>query len=72
MPSASFPTRVLAPYARLSLASALPALFVSDAEYASGFYIFALANSVTYAAVFAVVVVQHARENTIRPHGNRP
>ncbi len=52
-----------APYAVLSLASALPALLVRDAEYASGFYIFALVNAVIYAAVFAVIVVQHAREN---------
>ena len=55
----------IAPYAALSLASALPAFLVSDADYASGFYVFALANAVTYAAVFAVIVVQHARENAI-------
>ena len=61
--------RSVAPYAALSLASALPALFVPDAEFASGFYIFALANAVAYAAVFAIIVVQHARENAISPIG---
>ena len=44
-------------------------LCVPDAEFASGFYIFALANAVAYAAVFAVIVVQHARENAIGPIG---
>jgi len=63
------PLRATMPYAALSLASALPAVLVSDAGYASGFYIFALANSITYAAVFAVVVVQHARENAIEHAG---
>ena len=57
------PVRAIAPYAALSLASSLPALLVADADHASGFYIFALANAVTYAAVFAVIVVQHCREN---------
>ncbi len=59
------PARVVAPYAVLSLASALPALFVADADYASGFYIFAILNAATYAMVFAVIVIQHARENTV-------
>lgn len=61
------PLRAVVPYAALSLASALPALLVSDADYASGFYVFSLANAVVYAAVFAVIVVQHARENGIKP-----
>lgn len=59
--------RSIAPYAALSLASALSALLVPDAEFASGFYIFALANAVTYGLVFAVIVVQHARENGVSP-----
>ncbi len=63
------PARVLLPYAVLSLASALPALVVSDADYASGFYIFAILNAATYAVVFAVIVIQHARENAIKVTG---
>ena len=59
------PMRSIAPYAVLSLASALPALLVSDAGSASGFYIFALANALVYATVFVIIVVQHARENGI-------
>ena len=59
------PARVVAPYAILSLASALPALMVSDADYASGFYIFAILNAAIYALVFAVIVIQHARENKV-------
>ena len=63
----ALPLRAVAPYAALSLASALSALCVSDAEFASGFYIFALVNAVVYAAVFAVIILQHARENGIKP-----
>jgi cellulose synthase (UDP-forming) len=63
------PGRVLAPYAVLSVASALPAILVSDTDQASGFYIFAIANAAIYALVFAVVVIQHARENTVRYAG---
>ena len=60
---APLPARVLLPYVLLSLLSALPALLVSNAEEASGFYIFAIVNAATYAVVFAVAVIQHAREN---------
>jgi cellulose synthase (UDP-forming) len=60
------PLRVLAPYAFLSVASVLPVLFVDNARYASGFYIFASLNAVIYAAIFAVVVVMHGRENRVR------
>jgi len=59
------PLRATVPYAALSLASALPAILVSDAGYASGFYLFAIVNAVIYAAVFAVTVIQHGRENSI-------
>ena len=63
------PARVLAPYAILSIASALPAIVIHDVDQASGFYIFAIVNSAIYALVFAVVVIQHARENTVRYAG---
>ena len=63
---AQLPARVLFPYAVLSLLSALPAILVSNAEEASGFYIFAIVNAVTYAVVFAVAVVRHVRENPVK------
>src|SRR5262249_38927667 len=63
---APLPARVLLPYAVLSLASALPAILVSDAEEASGFYLFGAVNAAIYALVFAVAVIQHARENQLK------
>jgi cellulose synthase/poly-beta-1,6-N-acetylglucosamine synthase-like glycosyltransferase len=60
------PLRVLAPYAFLSVASVLPVLFIDNAKYASGFYIFASLNAVIYAAIFAIVVIMHGRENNVR------
>jgi cellulose synthase (UDP-forming) len=63
------PARVLVPYAVLSVASASPAILASDVGQASGFYILAIVNSAIYAIVFAVVVIQHARENTVRYAG---
>ncbi|MGN6779490.1 glycosyltransferase family 2 protein [Rhizobium sp.] len=59
------PFRVLAPYALLSLASVLPVLSVS-AEESSGFYIFATINAAIYTLLLLVIIVQHARENTLR------
>jgi cellulose synthase (UDP-forming) len=64
------PMRVLAPYATLSIASALPALVVADAGPASGFYVFATLNAIVYAITFAVIVVRHARENEVRRGGH--
>ncbi|QYA16672.1 glycosyltransferase family 2 protein [Rhizobium sp. AB2/73] len=58
------PFRVLAPYALLSLASILPVLAVS-AEESSGFYIFATMNAAIYTLLLLVIIVQHARENTL-------
>jgi len=66
---APLPARVLLPYTVLSLLSALPAIFVSNAGEASGFYIFAIVNAVTYAVVFAVAVIWHALENPVRRAG---
>ncbi len=58
------PFRVLAPYALLSLASILPVLSV-NAEESSGFYIFATMNAAIYTLLLLVIIVQHARENTL-------
>jgi cellulose synthase (UDP-forming) len=60
------PFRVIAPYAVLSLASALPALLIAHADQARGFYIFAIVNATLYALVFAVILVQHECENVVR------
>jgi cellulose synthase (UDP-forming) len=61
------PLRVLAPYAFLAIASILPVLFISDAPDSSrGFYIFAIVNAALYTMLLLVIIVQHARENTVR------
>lgn len=60
------PLRVLVPYVLLSLLSILPVLFVTNAQEASGFYIFAVLNAAIYTLLLLVIVRQHARENTVR------
>jgi hypothetical protein len=60
------PLRALAPYVVLSTGSALAALFSQSADNAGGFYIFAIANAVIYAIVFATILIQHERENRVR------
>jgi cellulose synthase/poly-beta-1,6-N-acetylglucosamine synthase-like glycosyltransferase len=59
------PLRVLAPYAFLSIASGLPILLLSSVKIAVGFYVFAAANSLLYAILLLVIVIQHRRENPI-------
>jgi cellulose synthase (UDP-forming) len=59
----TLPYRFVAPYAFFSAASSLTAWLVTDAGTAGGFYIFALLNAVIYAAVVALIVAGHAREN---------
>ena len=60
------PLRVLAPYAFLSLASVFPVLLIGHAGETRGFYVFAIINSVLYALLLLVMVVQHSRENRVR------
>jgi cellulose synthase (UDP-forming) len=61
------PLRVLAPYAFLAIASVLPVLLIPDASDSSrGFYIFAIVNAALYTLLLLVIIVQHARENTVR------
>lgn len=60
------PVRVLAPYAILSLTSALPVFLIDNPGEARGFYVFALINAVLYAALLLIIVVEHARENVVR------
>jgi hypothetical protein len=57
------PFRVLAPYVFLSAASGLPILLLGSVKIAVGFYVFAAANSVLYAILLLVIIVQHRREN---------
>jgi cellulose synthase (UDP-forming) len=61
------PFRVLAPYGLLAVLSIAPVLFIPDASDSSrGFYIFAIVNALIYALLLFVIVLQHARENTVR------
>ena len=57
------PLRVLAPYAFLSIASGLPVLLLGNVKVAVGFYIFATLNSLLYALLLVIIVVNHRREN---------
>lgn len=61
------PFRVLAPYGFLAILSILPVLLIPDAsDNSRGFYVFAIVNAVIYALLLFVIVLQHARENTVR------
>ncbi|MEJ1117611.1 glycosyltransferase family 2 protein [Phyllobacterium sp. CCNWLW109] len=61
------PFRVLAPYGFLAVLSILPVILIPDASDSSrGFYVFAIINAVIYALLLFVIVLQHARENTVR------
>lgn len=59
------PVRAITPYAVLSIASALPVLFVNDPGTAGGFYFFAATNAIIYAAIVVVILFQHCKENQI-------
>ena len=59
------PFRVLAPYAFLSIASALPVTMVENAEFASGFYVFALMNALIYGTIYLLALVRHQREKEV-------
>lgn len=60
------PARVLAPYAILSIVSALPVVLIDNPGEARGFYVFALINAVLYAVLLLIIVVRHSRENVVR------
>jgi cellulose synthase/poly-beta-1,6-N-acetylglucosamine synthase-like glycosyltransferase len=59
------PLRVLAPYVFLAVTAVLPVLLVDDAAKAKGFYLFAILNAAIYCLLLLVIVVRHARENTV-------
>lgn len=61
--SSVVPWSVLAPYFALALVSLLPVIFAKDVSQAAGFYIFALVNAAIYTSLFAIIVVNHLREN---------
>ncbi len=67
-PADVLPFRIIAPYAVLSIASALPAIFVDGATAGRGFYIFAIFNAIVYALILIVIIARHAYENSIRPN----
>ncbi|MGG6896700.1 glycosyltransferase family 2 protein [Rhizobium sp. BR 315] len=59
------PFRVLAPYAVLSLVSMVPVLLVNNASEAGGFYVFATMNAAIYTLLLLVIIIKHARENSV-------
>lgn len=63
----SLPLRVLAPYIVLCLASAAAMIFARDTAAVQGFYIFAAANTLIYAALIVLLVARHAKENNLPP-----
>jgi cellulose synthase (UDP-forming) len=68
--SPELPAWAIAPYVVLALISGLSALFLSDAQNASGFYFFAILNCALYSALLAVMLIRHAIENDLMrwPH----
>jgi hypothetical protein len=59
---APLPVRVVAPYALLSLASAAAAIVLTHVGNASGFYVFAIANSLLYSLILVTVVMTHRED----------
>jgi cellulose synthase (UDP-forming) len=66
---APVPLRLLAPYAALSAVSAVAVLAIAPRAVASGFFLFAAANAMIYAALVILIVVSHHRENRVRGRG---
>ncbi|EIM29977.1 glycosyltransferase family 2 protein [Microvirga lotononidis] len=64
------PTRVVLPYALLSLASGLPALLLDHRESSAGFYVFTIVNCVLYAILTVTILVRHCTENGILRPGD--
>ena len=62
----ALPLRVLAPYMSVVLLSILPVLLVQNAYQTRGFYVFAIINACFYILLVFMIVLQHARENTVR------
>ena len=62
------PFHVLVPYAFLSVASALPVILVENAQFASGFYIFALMNALIYGAIYLLALIKHGFEKHVRDY----
>ncbi|AKS46938.1 cellulose synthase (UDP-forming) [Octadecabacter temperatus] len=59
---------VLLPYFALALGSLVPVLLATNVQDAAGFYIFALINAVIYTSLFAIIIVNHLRENPSRQY----
>ncbi|SIS95013.1 cellulose synthase (UDP-forming) [Roseivivax lentus] len=63
---AKLPLRVLAPYLVLALGCIVPVLLVDHVIEAKGFYFLTLLNGSIYAAIAAVIVVRHVRDNRMK------
>jgi cellulose synthase (UDP-forming) len=61
---------VIFPYTLIAIITAAIALFVSRAGNASGYYYFALLNSVSYCFVLCAITIIHYRENRLYIDGN--
>jgi cellulose synthase (UDP-forming) len=65
---------VIGPYAGLALVSGLTTIVFSDAQNASGFYVFAILNCAVYVTLLGVMLMRHAIENDLTwwPHPTLP
>ena len=59
------PPRVILPYLLLASGAMLPVLLIDTVEEAKGFYLLSLLNAAIYTITFAVVTIQHLKENGI-------
>jgi hypothetical protein len=71
MAAAQLPVSVVAPYAVLSLVSALAAFAIGPLHHANGYYVFAVVNAFVYGVIFAIIVVRHWIENGAARQGLR-
>jgi cellulose synthase (UDP-forming) len=60
------PLRVVLPYILLALGCIIPVLLIDQVVDARGFYFLTLLNGSIYAAITAVIVIRHVRDNHIR------
>lgn len=66
----ALPPGIIMPYAALTMASALPVIFLHSVTVARGFLFFALLNALIYTVVMAVILLRDSHENR-RPVGVR-
>lgn len=71
MAAAQLPFSVVAPYAVLSLSSALTAFAIGPLDHANGYYLFAVVNAFVYGVIFTIIVALHWIENGAARRGLR-